>query len=210
MEQSGFYIAVTNNSQLPLTKFEGIKIATGFATNIAVKNTFYYKLGPPYSNCRKDVSTYSDDDSIYYRETLKVNTYSQKLCFQICIQYEYIMVSCNCSDPSIPLDDSYPICSAWDDLTCVANVRSSLSKIDVSENCSIYIYLTLIFCLFKKEIFILIPRIEIFFKSVYWSWFNTQVLILRPLLSTWMRYANIRLFGEHGKLSNRLLLQCDR
>ena len=43
----GLYIAITNNSIYPQPKYEGIKVASGFETNVGVERTFYYKLPTP-------------------------------------------------------------------------------------------------------------------------------------------------------------------
>lgn len=139
MEQSGFYVAVTNNSRLPLTKYEGVKIATGYATNIAIQKTYYYNLGPPYSDCREDVSTSTSQDSIYYKKTLEITTYSQKLCFEICLQYEYIIKVCGCADPSIPSTNlSQAVCHTISDIDCVTNVTNQFNTVDLTLTCGQY------------------------------------------------------------------------
>lgn len=136
MEQSGFYASVNNNSQFPLTKFEGIKLATGFSTNVAIRKVNYQRLEAPYSDCRKDVSTFSHSDSEYFKSTVKTNKYSQKLCFQICIQMEYIVKKCNCADPSTPVtNQSVRSCLSWDDLSCVNNVTTELNNYDLKSIC---------------------------------------------------------------------------
>jgi hypothetical protein len=139
MEQSGFYISVNNNSQLPLTKFEGVKLATGYATNVGLTKTYYYRLDSPYSDCRKDVSSYTSSDSTYYKETLNITKYSQKLCFQICLQYEYIIPVCGCADASIPsTDSSQSVCYLLADINCVTNVTNEFNSVDLSVSCGKY------------------------------------------------------------------------
>lgn len=137
MEQSGFYLSVNNNSQLPLTKFEGIKIPTGFATNIAVKKTFYHKLEEPYSDCRKDIDKSIPSDSPYFKATLNITKYSQKLCFEICLQNEHIIPTCKCADPSIPLMgwQKQQICTSSYDLSCVYNVTTIFNTIELGDTC---------------------------------------------------------------------------
>lgn len=139
MEQSGFYLSVNNNSQLPLTKYEGIFIPTGYASKIAMDKTYYYKLDSPYSDCRMDTSTYTDSDSVYYKKTLNVTKYSQKLCFEICMQNEYIIPVCECADPSIPItDSSQTVCSSLNEIKCANNVTSQFNSVDLSITCAEY------------------------------------------------------------------------
>lgn len=139
MDQAGFYISINNNSQLPLTKFEGIKIPNGFATNVAIKKTHYSTLEPPYSSCRKDTEVANLDDSLYYNLTLKFTKYSQKLCFQICIQFEYIIRVCGCADASVPImNRSVPLCSSWNDVSCVLNSTAYMNRIDLPSMCAKY------------------------------------------------------------------------
>lgn len=139
MEQSGFYISVNNNSQLPLTKFEGIYIPTGYASKIGIDKTYYYKLDQPYSDCRKDTSSIKESDSNYYKDTINLTKYSQKLCFEICLQYEYIIPVCGCSDPSIPATDSnQEICHFLNDIDCVTNVTNQFNSADLSATCAQY------------------------------------------------------------------------
>ena len=58
----GFYVAITNNTNKPLIKYEGIEVSTGASTNIGISRTFYSRLSSLYGNCHDDVD--DDDDSI--------------------------------------------------------------------------------------------------------------------------------------------------
>lgn len=140
MEQSGFYVSVNNNTQLPLHKYEGVFIPTGYASKIAIQKTYYYQLDWPYNDCRKDTSTYTSDDSVYYITTVNATKYSQKLCFDICLQYQFIIPGCNCSDPSIPVIDttSYSVCSSWTQITCLNTIKDEFNSIDLSLTCDQY------------------------------------------------------------------------
>lgn len=139
MEQSGFYISVNNNSQLPLTKYEGISIPTGIASKIGIDKTFYYKLDAPYSDCRANTSSYTDADSDYYKDTIKITKYSQKRCFQLCLQGEFIRPTCGCSDPSISsAGNASNICKSWTEISCVFNVTYTFNTIDLSDTCAQY------------------------------------------------------------------------
>jgi hypothetical protein len=140
MEQGGLYVSVNTNSQLAMTKFEGLKLMTGQASNIGIEKTYYNRLDAPYSDCRKDVSTYTSDDSIYYKTTLKITKYTQKLCFQICLQYEFIIPTCGCSDASIPaaLEASPNVCVSLSQISCATNVTNEFNLVDLSVTCGQY------------------------------------------------------------------------
>ena len=127
----GLYVAVHNNSQYPNTYYEGLKIPVGYQSDIGVTRTFYNKASWPYSDCREDVSTILSGDSQYYQNTLSINSYSRKLCYQVCLQYKLIIATCNCADPSLPIVSSdQAICHINNDLSCAEMVRQHYSNLD--------------------------------------------------------------------------------
>lgn len=137
IEQRGFYVAVHNNSQIPLTKFDGIKIPVGYSSYIPVKRTFYERLSSPYSSCKEDVQSISSTDSDYYKATLAYTKYTVKLCYEICLQYKFIIPGCNCSDASIPItDNKQRICSSLADINCVDSKKTFFDSSDLSSTCA--------------------------------------------------------------------------
>ena len=40
----GFYVAVQNNTQLPLTSYEGVKVPVGYISDIGISRTYFYKV----------------------------------------------------------------------------------------------------------------------------------------------------------------------
>lgn len=44
----GFYVAVQNNSQLPLTNYEGLRVPVGFISDIGITRTYFYKVIKKY------------------------------------------------------------------------------------------------------------------------------------------------------------------
>ncbi|CAF0900901.1 unnamed protein product [Brachionus calyciflorus] len=136
IENQGIYLAVHNNSQNPIPKYEGIRLPVGFSSNVAVKRTFNYRKEAPYSNCRISSAGLATD-SDYVNKTIKLTQYSRKLCFEICIQNLHIIPGCGCSDPSVPITDkSQTICSTLDKLKCVDSIRAKFDSSDLSLNCS--------------------------------------------------------------------------
>lgn len=47
---------VHNQSVIPFPDEDGIDVAVGLQTNVAISRTFYNRLSDPYSNCIKDLS----------------------------------------------------------------------------------------------------------------------------------------------------------
>jgi hypothetical protein len=145
---AGLYIAVHNNSRVPLLKYEGFPISVGSASTIGISRTFYDRMGPPYSGCRENVKDILPKDSQYYKETLKVNEYSQQLCFELCFQGEMVTKNCSCWDPSIPYvereytkntnntNNKISICMRLQDLECVKRNRYYLDENPISNLCA--------------------------------------------------------------------------
>lgn len=128
-----------NNSQSPLIRYDGIKIPTGYVSDVGVKRTYQDRLSSPYGTCRDDTSSYSDSDSEYYKKTIKLTKYSARLCYEICLQNMYIISKCNCSDPSIPITDlSQTLCTGRTKLDCVESVRDLFDSSDLSSSCGQY------------------------------------------------------------------------
>ncbi|CAF0735692.1 unnamed protein product [Brachionus calyciflorus] len=136
MDRRGIYLSVHNNSNKASTKFDGIKLPVGYSSEIGIKRNFYTRIGPPYSECRKNTSYFSEDDPTYYKNTLGVGIYSRKVCFEICLQNEFIIPKCNCSDPSVPItNDDQKLCSTLNETICVEDVRKFFDSKDLTKFC---------------------------------------------------------------------------
>jgi hypothetical protein len=142
--ENGFYLSANENPSLPMTGSEGLKIATGQATYVALSATYSYNLDMPYSNCRKNTANILGTDSQYYKAALNITKYSRRLCLHVCLQYEFTVPKCNCSNPSLPLVnlnndvDGENICSTLDKLECVMNVSHKFDAISLLDYCSDY------------------------------------------------------------------------
>lgn len=95
----GVHVFVHERGYLPLFNNEGIDVMASTASNIAISRTKYSKYDPPYSSCKRDVATILSTDSDLYKKTLSVSSYTQKLCFELCLQHLFIIPTCSCSDP---------------------------------------------------------------------------------------------------------------
>ena len=81
----------------------GIKVASGFHTDISISRSFNFNLPKPYSNCDLDNNQYnyeSSDDLIrlFLNNSKQKMAYSQQSCIIQCYQLNTIK-RCNCSHP---------------------------------------------------------------------------------------------------------------
>jgi len=137
--ERGIYLAVTNNSALPLTRYDGIKLSVGQATNVRVKRTFVSNLPAPFSSCRSDTTSILPTDNVIYKRTVQLNKYSLQLCYDLCLQKLFSMPTCNCSDPTLPqFDQSLPVCNTNSKLSCANQVRDRFDTTPISASCSSY------------------------------------------------------------------------
>lgn len=130
---------MTNNSAYPLTNYEGLKFTPGQAVDVKVSRTFYSNLDWPFSSCRKDTTTAYDSDSDLYKRTLKLNKYSLELCYDLCLQRDFIVKQCLCSDPMLfQYDPNAVMCKTNASLSCVKSVKDKFDSQKISDKCSSY------------------------------------------------------------------------
>ncbi len=124
--ERGIYLAVTNASSLPLTNYEGVKLAVGESTNVIVSRKLVSNLPPPYSDCRMDVTKAQPNDSPLFKRTLVLNQYSVNLCHDLCLQQNFIFKNCSCYDSTLPpFNESVSFCSSQIENNCSFTVRNS-------------------------------------------------------------------------------------
>jgi hypothetical protein len=131
----GFYVAISNNSNKPLIKYEGIEASTGQITNIGISRTFYSRLSSPYGKCRDDVDTPLSTDPDYYRYTVQIGRYTRNQCYEVCFQYKYAISICNCSDPSVESNVNNVKTCVDDQQECLRTQRDSFSTSNCDEEC---------------------------------------------------------------------------
>lgn len=132
-------MAVTNNSAYPLTNYEGVKLSVGQSTDVKVSRTFISKLDYPFSDCRMDTTTARTSDNDLYKRTLQLNAYSVQLCYDLCLQRDFISKQCNCSDPTLQQYDTVsPICKTINNLNCVKSVKDKFDTNRITDRCSQY------------------------------------------------------------------------
>ena len=127
---SGFYVAVTNNSNKPLIKYEGIEVAPGQVTNIGISKSFHYKLPSPYGKC----SDYSD--SKFYNYTISMGGYTHDQCYEVCFQYLYAIPNCLCADASVGSNvNNVTFCRFDTNQACLNQQRSSFTSSSCDSEC---------------------------------------------------------------------------
>lgn len=132
-------MSIDERGKRPLTNGGGLTVQTGTSTSIAISRTKYSRLSQPYSSCRENVDTAFDSDSEFFKKTIELSKYYQKLCYQICLQELYIKPNCSCADPSIPLTSSdTSICNNSTTLDCVNTQRQQIENIKLDEVCGPY------------------------------------------------------------------------
>ena len=129
-------MAITNNSIYPQPKYEGIKVAPGFETNVGVERTFYYKLPMPYGNCRANVEMASSSDSQFFQITTNISQYTRNLCYEICFQYKYAIPLCGCADASIDSNiNNVTYCTVQVGGQCLYGARSNFQGSNCDNEC---------------------------------------------------------------------------
>lgn len=138
-EIRGLYLAVHNMSKEVMTKYEGMKIPVGKATDIGITRTFYYGYPYPYSKCYDNPrKTYPNFNDTFYKQAEK-DFYSQKLCFEFCLQGLFISPNCGCLDPSIKSRNNIKeLCSDIRQIECVLAVRREFDSKDLAKPCEEY------------------------------------------------------------------------
>ena len=170
--ESGFYVAVHNNSDMVMTSYTGNKISVGQATNIGVKRILTNKLNAPYSNCTIAFdSTATTTDFDIFTKSIVNGYYSKERCFEICLQKYFVLPACGCEDPSLfPYYINDAICYTVSDLNCTNNIRSKLSSL--TQSCNDY-------CPIACALFTYETNLD---SSAYPTNYYTEVLKLEPLV----------------------------
>lgn len=135
----GIKVAIHQRGVRPLMEYEGVYIGTGSAAYIGFTRNNYSKLSHPFNDCKKNSEKATSSDSLYFNHTLTLSKYSQRLCFEICMQYEKIIPNCGCADPRIPIaDEKQKICHDKLSLNCTKNERDILDRLDIGDLCDKY------------------------------------------------------------------------
>jgi len=115
LSESGVHVFIHNKSHR-ISMYQGIDAPAGKSTNIAIKREFSNKMEKPYSDCVKDLETYS---SKYYQMLKNAKlAYLQSDCLELCFS-EYVLKKCNCSEGSTLQFFPGPICKSTEQIDCL-------------------------------------------------------------------------------------------
>jgi hypothetical protein len=121
-----------------MTNFDGIVVPTGFATDVGITRTYYSKQSSPFSNCVTDSGTFT---STYFSMTVNsVGGYVRLACYEICMQFEFMVANCSCLDSSVNVNSTmgYSYCKSTTQLACVNKVRNYFNVNSLADTCSTY------------------------------------------------------------------------
>ena len=91
----GAHVKIGNNSKFDIT--DGINVATGFETNIAVDRVYRFSMPKPYSNCDfEDEQSYSSSSVLFNLIKNSSHQYDQQFCFELCY-HQVLFKHFNCS-----------------------------------------------------------------------------------------------------------------
>lgn len=116
--RNGFRLVIHNQSVIPFMQENGIDVATGVQTNVAVTRTFLSRLPKPYSDCISDLDEETANKNnilnIMYQKTLNgtLGKYFQEFCLKACLLI-YEAERCNCTDFSLKFLDIYAGNDTW-------------------------------------------------------------------------------------------------
>lgn len=147
--KNGIHLIIHNQTFQPLISDEGISVATGIETNVAIKRTFITKLGYPYNECSTDLKSLAivDTNSPLYQTLMQIFSfmpYTQKQCFNLCYQIK-IVHDCNCTDPRYvyPIINTtttaspiLQVCHNATQIQCLTKTKAQFQNNPISELCS--------------------------------------------------------------------------
>jgi hypothetical protein len=105
--------------------------------DVGISRTYFTKKSAPYSSCVSSTST--TFSSTYFTYTKNVSSiYSQQICNEFCMQFEFIKPNCSCNDPSVFAVTTDTICSNLTQLDCVDAVRNEFNSVSLADTCDEY------------------------------------------------------------------------
>jgi hypothetical protein len=95
-DASGLMVRIGNSSYVTDQNLDGIRIASGFRTDVAINREFNQMMPRPYSNCLADSNLINYDSELFNLILNSKYQYSQKMCLGQCFQREALK-RCNCT-----------------------------------------------------------------------------------------------------------------
>ena len=135
----GAIIKIDNSSYL-IDRYlnGGIKIASGFHTDLSINRNFKFYLPKPYSNCdlendNQQIKSLKHENSLIDEFLSSRYQYSQQNCFIQCFQLNVIK-KCNCSHPSYNSIFGTKVCTQLIEVICVEREWRSYFNTEVYMN----------------------------------------------------------------------------
>jgi hypothetical protein len=134
---AGIVVSIDNQSIVPFTSGDVIKVGARTNTDLIVDRNFITKLSAPYGDCLDDTSSSSKFTSQYFDYIVKTSgqNYTQKYCYLLCVQSQTIKY-CSCANYNLPIfkNASTHFCNSTTEWNCV---YQSISKYEtnISDEC---------------------------------------------------------------------------
>ena len=133
---SGIHVSVYNQtlSSKPRTA-EGIDVSSGTLTNVIIKRVFAENLPSPYNDCKPNLNSIESSDSDFTKIIINSNqTYSQKECFDLCLQ-NLIIKKCECYATYYNKLNGTRPCVELDQINCIQNNSEEFQRSDFTRQC---------------------------------------------------------------------------
>ncbi len=122
---AGLSVSIDNQSIVPLTTGDVIKVRAGSNTDLIVERTFTYKKPNPYGDCLDDTSKNSNFSSVYFDYIVRTQgqNYTQQYCSELFLQDQY-KKNCNCVAYDLPVfkNSSIPFCDSSYYTACTESI----------------------------------------------------------------------------------------
>ena len=136
-DAKGLLLRVGNNSRSSGENLDGIRVSSGFRTDVAISRSFNYMLPQPYSNCQVDKNFENSNSNLYNLIVASPFQYTQKLCFHECFQQKVIL-ECNCTvSVFLSLFENSSQCKTVKEIECAFQIFTNvyLSGNFIKETC---------------------------------------------------------------------------
>ena len=138
LSTNGVHVFINNQTCTVTRSNDGIDVPSGSHTNIMLDRTFNLKLENPYNDCKSNLNSIDSFDSLYFKEIIKSNrTYTQKDCFDLCLQ-DSLIYTCGCYSAQFNPLNSTKQCLNAIQVVCVIKQTKKFYNSDFSLNCSNY------------------------------------------------------------------------
>jgi hypothetical protein len=127
----GIKLSINNNDTIPIYNNNMIPAKPGTCTYIGLSKIVAKSQPHPFSECQ-DLTNYH---SLLYDKIIRLNkAYSQKLCFQLCMQKRVIDM-CDCAVIRFPNVDNYKSCTNISQINCIQSSVQIINQTGCEDYC---------------------------------------------------------------------------